>query len=95
MAAKEQQGENTPSLLDRLIDLEPRNRDVRQEPAKSLRQLKAGLRRDLEWLLNARRPPVDLPEGRTSSSARFSTMDYPMSAACRSTRSTTNACSCA
>ncbi|MCB1018885.1 MAG: type VI secretion system baseplate subunit TssE [Bryobacterales bacterium] len=63
MAAKEQQGENTPSLLDRLIDNEPRNRDVRQEPAKSLRQLKAGLRRDLEWLLNARRPPVDLPEG--------------------------------
>ena len=63
MAAKEQQGENTPSLVDRLIDLEPRNRDVRQEPAQSLRQLKAGLRRDLEWLLNARRPPVDLPEG--------------------------------
>ncbi len=63
MAAKEQQGENTPSLMDRLIDLEPRNRDVRQEPAQSMRQLKAGLRRDLEWLLNARRPPVDLPEG--------------------------------
>jgi type VI secretion system protein ImpF len=63
MAAKEQQGENTPSLVDRLIDLEPRNRDVRQEPAQSLRQLKAGLRRDLEWLLNARRPPVDLPPG--------------------------------
>lgn len=63
MAGKEQQGENTPSLVDRLIDLEPRNKDVRQEPAKSLRQLKAGLRRDLEWLLNARRPPVDLPQG--------------------------------
>ena len=63
MASKEQQGENTPSLIDRLIDLEPRNRDVRPEQAKSLRQLKAGLRRDLEWLLNARRPPVDLPAG--------------------------------
>jgi len=61
MAAKEQQGENTPSLLDRLIDLEPRNRDIRPQPAQSMRQLKAGLRRDLEWLLNARRPPVDLP----------------------------------
>jgi type VI secretion system protein ImpF len=63
MASKEQQGENTPSLVDRLIDLEPRNRDVRQEPAQSMRQLKAALRRDLEWLLNARRPPVDLPQG--------------------------------
>ena len=63
MAGKEQQGENTPSLVDRLIDLEPRNKDVRQETSKSLRQLKAGLRRDLEWLLNARRPPVDLPQG--------------------------------
>lgn len=63
MAAKEQQGENTPSLIDRLIDLEPRNRDIRSQPAQSMRQLKAGLRRDLEWLLNARRPPVDLPDG--------------------------------
>jgi type VI secretion system protein ImpF len=63
MAAKEQQGENTPSLIDRLIDLDPRNRDIRPQPAQSLRQLKTGLRRDLEWLLNARRPPVDLPPG--------------------------------
>lgn len=63
MAAKEQQGENTPSLIDRLIDLEPRNRDIRPQPAQSMRQMKAGLRRDLEWLLNARRPPVDLPDG--------------------------------
>jgi type VI secretion system protein ImpF len=63
MAAKEPTGENTPSLIDRLIDLEPRNRDVRPMPAQSFKQLKAGLRRDLEWLLNSRRPPVDLPEG--------------------------------
>ncbi|MCW5980957.1 MAG: type VI secretion system baseplate subunit TssE [Bryobacteraceae bacterium] len=52
----------TVSLLDRLTDNEPR---VATEPpwtrAQSLRQLKASLRRDLEFLLNARRTPIDPP----------------------------------
>jgi type VI secretion system protein ImpF len=46
------------SLLERLIDLEPKN--ATEQPvtrAKSVRQLKASLRRDLEWLLNTRRTP--------------------------------------
>jgi type VI secretion system protein ImpF len=46
------------SLLERLIDLEPRN--ATEQPAtraQSVRQLKASLRRDLEWLLNTRRTP--------------------------------------
>lgn len=46
------------SLLDRLIDLEPKN--ATEQPmtrAQSVRQLKASLRRDLEWLLNTRRTP--------------------------------------
>ncbi len=45
----------TPSLLDRLIDLDPR---MSQEPPKSrstsLAELKQAVRRDLEWLLNTR-----------------------------------------
>jgi len=46
------------SLLERLIDLEPKNET--EQPvtrAQSVRQLKASLRRDLEWLLNTRRSP--------------------------------------
>ncbi|MBZ5619976.1 MAG: type VI secretion system baseplate subunit TssE [Acidobacteriia bacterium] len=46
------------SLLERLIDLEPKN--ASEQPvtrAQSVRQLKASLRRDLEWLLNTRRTP--------------------------------------
>src|SRR6266567_4624090 len=46
------------SLLERLIDTEPKN--ASEQPvtrAQSVRQLKASLRRDLEWLLNSRRTP--------------------------------------
>jgi type VI secretion system protein ImpF len=46
------------SLLERLIDLEPKN--ATEQPmtrAQSVRQLKSSLRRDLEWLLNTRRTP--------------------------------------
>jgi type VI secretion system protein ImpF len=50
-------------ILDRLIDLEPQNR---QEPPmtrpESLRQLRASVKRDLEWLLNTTRMPIDVPE---------------------------------
>ena len=48
----------TQSVLERLIDREPQ---IAAEPpltrAQSVRQLKASLRRDLEWLLNTRRTP--------------------------------------
>ena len=44
------------SLLDQLIDLEPRNSlETPVSRAQSIRLLKASLRRDLEWLLNTRR----------------------------------------
>lgn len=53
----------TPSLVDRLIDLEPR---MSQEPPKSrsnsLRELKQSVRRDLEWLLNTRCHTMDFDE---------------------------------
>lgn len=51
------------SVLDRLIDTEPGlGGDAPATFAQSVRQLKANLRRDIEWLLNTRRPPVEVPE---------------------------------
>ncbi|HXS97008.1 MAG TPA: type VI secretion system baseplate subunit TssE [Candidatus Limnocylindrales bacterium] len=48
----------TQSVLDRLIDNDPKS-STEPPPtrAASVRQLKASLRRDLEWLLNTRRTP--------------------------------------
>jgi type VI secretion system protein ImpF len=46
------------SFLDRLIDLDPKvATDPPPSRARSIRQLKSSLRRDLEWLLNTRRRP--------------------------------------
>lgn len=63
MAEKKNQPEVLPSLIERLIDLEPAKRE---EPTltfqQSLRRLRVSLRRDLEWLLNTRRPITPLPE---------------------------------
>ena len=56
MPTTEREGPVTLSVLDRLIDREP---ERKLEPpltrSQSLRELKAALRRDLEWLLNTRR----------------------------------------
>jgi type VI secretion system protein ImpF len=53
----------TPTLLDRLIDLEPKiAADAPASRSQSVRQLKNSLRRDLEWLLNTRRIPDAAPE---------------------------------
>ena len=50
-------------MLDRLIDQErERKAEVPLSRTQSLRELKASLRRDLEWLLNSRRPPIPVPE---------------------------------
>jgi type VI secretion system protein ImpF len=54
----------TPSVVDRLLDLEPSLAvDPPVSRSQSLRQLKISLRRDLEWLLNTRRNPEPPPEG--------------------------------
>ena len=47
----------TLSVLDRLIDREPKNPTVeaRLTRAQSVRLMKAAVKRDLEWLLNTRR----------------------------------------
>ena len=52
----------TPALLDRLIDLEPKvAADPPASRSQSVRQLKASLRRDLEWLLNSRKTIEESP----------------------------------
>ena len=63
MARIRGEGPVTVSVLDRLIDDDPkRSEEAMPTRAQSLRTLKAGLRRDLEWLLNTRQP-VELPTG--------------------------------
>jgi type VI secretion system protein ImpF len=52
-----------PSVLDRLIDLDPSaSVDAPGSWGQSVRQIKAGLCRDLEWLLNSRRTLIEIPE---------------------------------
>jgi type VI secretion system protein ImpF len=63
MADWKKQVEILPSLLDRLTDLEPRNRN--EAPvlmAQGMRLLKQNIRRDIEWLLNSRRQIQSPPE---------------------------------
>ncbi|HKG91970.1 MAG TPA: type VI secretion system baseplate subunit TssE [Gemmatimonadaceae bacterium] len=50
-------------LLDRLTDDAPGLGDPPSSWAESVRQFKASVRRDLEWLLNTRRIPEPVPEG--------------------------------
>jgi len=50
-------------LLDRLIDLDVDNRfDAPVTRAESLRQFRLAVKRDLEWLLNTTRMPIEVPE---------------------------------
>ena len=54
----------TVSVLDRLIDQDPKNsQEAQLSRSQSLRQLKDSLRRDLEWLLNTRKIAVPPDEG--------------------------------
>ena len=63
MAKKKGKGGLIESVLDRLIDTEPRNQaEVGPGMVQSLRQIKAALRRDLEWLLNTRQTIIDVPD---------------------------------
>lgn len=51
----------TPSVLDRLLDFEPeQSREAPASRARSLRQLKDAIKRDLEWLLNTRQQPDEI-----------------------------------
>jgi type VI secretion system protein ImpF len=53
-----------PSLLDRIVDLEPRealDRPLSQD--ESIARYRASVLRDVEWLLNARRTLTPIPAG--------------------------------
>ncbi len=53
----------TPSILDRLLDYEPQmSREAPRSQAQSLADLKKSVKRDLEWLLNTRHTPIEIPE---------------------------------
>jgi len=85
----------TLSVLDRLIDRDPRNIYAeggatppveetggrqRKEPtsrARSVRELKAAVRRDLEWLLNSRRIAAPPDEGLTELNRSVYTFGLP------------------
>jgi type VI secretion system protein ImpF len=50
-------------LLDRLIDNDPFNRqEAPLTRPESLRQFRLSVKRDLEWLLNTTRMPIEVPE---------------------------------
>jgi type VI secretion system protein ImpF len=56
MPRRDATGPVTLSVLDRLIDRDPKNRsEIPYTRAQSLRELKAAMKRDLEWLLNTRK----------------------------------------
>jgi type VI secretion system protein ImpF len=57
MARVRGEGPITLSVLDRLIDLSPlRTEELPLSRSQSLRELKASVCRDLEWLFNSRQP---------------------------------------
>jgi type VI secretion system protein ImpF len=63
MAKSEIERTVLPSLLDRLTDGDPRSSaDPHVTFAESIRRFKASLQRDLEWLLNTRRIPGEVPQ---------------------------------
>jgi type VI secretion system protein ImpF len=64
MARTDNEVRITPSVLDRLLDFEPKmSQEAAKSRSKSLRELKQSVRRDLEWLLNTRCYPEDVDEG--------------------------------
>jgi len=63
MAKRDATGPVTLSVLDRLIDRDPKNHsEIPLTRAQSLRELKSALKRDLEWLLNSRKTIDPAPE---------------------------------
>jgi type VI secretion system protein ImpF len=63
MARRDSSGPVTLSVLDRLIDKDPKHSsEVPLTRAQSLRELKIAIKRDLEWLLNTRRTIDPAPE---------------------------------
>ena len=75
MAKVDNEANVTQSILDRLIDLEQREpTDPQFSRAMSIRNYKAGVRRDLQWLLNTKRTPE--PAGPDMFHLRRSLFNY-------------------
>src|ERR1700747_2253157 len=69
MPRRDATGPVTLSVLDRLIDRDPKTRsEVALSRAQSLRELKLALKRDLEWLLNTRKTIDPAPESARETS---------------------------
>ena len=69
MAKRDSFGSLTLSVLDRLIDDDPKHTaEVPLTRALALRELKASVRRDLEWLLNTRRTIDPAPDSAPETS---------------------------
>jgi len=72
----------TPSVLDRLIDLDPRS--TKEAPGSRLsgvEELKIAIRRDVEWLLNTRRSVIQIDENMdelNSSLAAYGLPDFTL-----------------
>ncbi len=63
MAKSRGEGPITLSVIDRLIDTDPKaSSEVPLQRAQSLRDLRASVKRDLEWLFNSRQPVQAAPE---------------------------------
>lgn len=63
MARSDNEIRVTPSIVDRLLDFEPKlSQEAAKSRSRSLRELKQSVRRDLEWLLNTRCYPEDVDE---------------------------------
>ncbi len=66
------------SFWDRLTDPDlVRGPGVAAAARGEVERVKDEVRRDLEWLLNSRRPPVELPEGLTGLSKSLMTYGLP------------------
>ena len=69
MPRRDATGPVTLSVLDRLIDREPKMRsEIPLSRPQSLRELKWSLKRDLEWLLNTRRTIDPAPDSARETS---------------------------
>lgn len=67
-----------PSLLDRLIDLHPNETsDAIVSLEESIDEFRASVLRDIEWLLNARRTIVPIPDGLKEVRASVLTYGLP------------------
>lgn len=68
----------TPSIIDRLIDYEPKvSTETSKSRSRGLQELKQSVRRDLEWLLNTRHTADKIPESLEEVSKSVATYGIP------------------